>query len=58
MVPLRYRLVNHGAPELLNPDEDSPASVALKIKSFNVVKPFSNSESDCFQDKNKGIVPL
>jgi hypothetical protein len=34
-------------------DENSPASVVLKIKSFNVAKPFSNSESDCFQGKIK-----
>jgi len=39
-------------------DENSVASVVLKIKSFNVAKPFSNSESDCFHEENKGIVPL
>jgi hypothetical protein len=43
-----------GNPELLKMgDENSPASVVLKIKSFNVAKPFSNSESDCFQGKIK-----
>jgi hypothetical protein len=46
-------------PELLKMgDENSVGSVVLKIKSFNAAKPFSNSESDCFQGKNKGIVPL